>query len=246
MKLKNYNDSFFKYLNSGSSKSAELIIPLILDQLSIQSVLDVGCGQGAWLSIWQKYGIKNIFGIDGNYVNNLLIDEQYFLPHNLDNAFVLESKFDLVQCLEVVEHLPKDKSRIIIESLIRHGDVVLFSAATKGQGGDNHINEQSYEYWRSIFYEYDYVPIDFIRPIIRNVNGIEPWYSYNIILYVSTDYLINLPQSVKECIVPEGQQINDISPIWYRVRKLFIRILPINVVTLLAKFKEKIIYLKRT
>ena len=118
MKLKNYNDAFFKYLNSGSSKSAELIIPLIVDQLSIQSVLDVGCGQGAWLSIWQKYGVKNIFGIDGNYVNNLLIDEQYFLPHNLDNAFDLESKFDLVQCLEVVEHLPKDKSRIIIESLI--------------------------------------------------------------------------------------------------------------------------------
>ena len=86
MKLKNYNDAFFKYLNSGSSKSAELIIPLILDQLSIQSVLDVGCGQGAWLSIWKKYGVKNIFGIDGNYVNNLLIDEQYFLPHNLDNA----------------------------------------------------------------------------------------------------------------------------------------------------------------
>ena len=246
MKLKNYNDAFFKYLNSGSSKSAELIIPLIVDQLSIQSVLDVGCGQGAWLSIWQKYGVKNIFGIDGNYVNNLLIDEQYFLPHNLDNAFDLESKFDLVQCLEVVEHLPKDKSRIIIESLIRHGDVVLFSAATKGQGGDNHINEQSYEYWRSIFSEYEYVPIDFIRPIISNINGIEPWYSYNIILYVSTDYLCNLPQSIKDCIVLEGQKINDISPIWYRARKLLIRILPINVVTLLAKFKEKIVYLKRT
>lgn len=246
MNLKNYNDTFFKYLNSGSSKSAELIIPLILDQLSIQSVLDVGCGQGAWLSIWQKYGVKNIFGIDGNYVTNLLIDEQYFLPHNLDNAFDLETKFDLVQCLEVVEHLPKDRSRIVIESLIRHGDVVLFSAATKGQGGDNHINEQSYEYWRSIFSEYDYVPIDSIRPLIRNLNGIEPWYSYNIILYVSKDYLSNLPQSIKDCIVLEGQKIIDISPVWYRVRKLLIRMLPISFVTLLAKFKEKIVYTKRT
>ena len=44
----------------------------------------------------------------------------------------------------------------------------------------------------------------------------------------------------------EGQKINDISPIWYRARKLLIRILPIKVVTLLAKFKEKIVYLKRT
>ena len=42
------------------------------------------------------------------------------------------------------------------------------------------------------------------------------------------------------------EKINDISPIWYRARKLLIRILPINVVTLLAKFKEKIVYLKRT
>ncbi len=64
-------------------------------------------------------------------------------------------------------------------------------------------------------------------------------------MYQQIIYVIYLNQS-KIVLFLKVKNINDISPIWYRAKKLLIRILPIKVVTLLAKFKEKIVYLKRT
>ncbi len=40
-----YDDDFFKYVNSGAIISAEGMLPLLLDEIPIESVLDVGCGQ---------------------------------------------------------------------------------------------------------------------------------------------------------------------------------------------------------
>ena len=61
---------------------------------------------------------------------------------NLANPVDLGRKFDLVQSLEVGEHLPKSAADTFVETLVKHGDVVLFSAASVGQGGHDHINEQ--------------------------------------------------------------------------------------------------------
>ena len=146
--MTNYNSTFFEYVNSGAIRSAEQILPLLLDKLAIKSVLDVGCGQGAWLSVWQRLGMSDVTGIDGAYIDRekLLVSTMSFIPACLSEAFNLERRFDLVQSLEVAEHLAKDSADLLIESLVRHGDLILFSAAPKGQGGDHHINEQDYEY----------------------------------------------------------------------------------------------------
>ena len=73
-----------------------------------------------------------------------------------------------VQCLEVAEHLPLPSAAILVDSLVKHGDIVLFSAAPKGQGGDHHVNEQDYEFWRQQFARHGYVPFDFLRPLLLN------------------------------------------------------------------------------
>ena len=38
-----------------------------------------------------------------------------------------------------------------VDNLVRHGDVILFSAAVPHQGGEHHVNEQPPEYWRELF-----------------------------------------------------------------------------------------------
>ena len=48
--LPSYDKAFFDYLNTGSLRSAEVIVPILKEYLASESILDVGCGQGAWLS----------------------------------------------------------------------------------------------------------------------------------------------------------------------------------------------------
>ena len=64
-----YDDKFFQYVNSGATLSACLLIPHLMDKLKVDSVLDVGCGQGAWLKVWSELGVRHVEGIDDDYVN---------------------------------------------------------------------------------------------------------------------------------------------------------------------------------
>jgi hypothetical protein len=56
--LHEYGDNFHRFLASFAVRSAEQIIPLLNTLLPINSVVDFGCGQGAWLSVWRKAGAK--------------------------------------------------------------------------------------------------------------------------------------------------------------------------------------------
>ena len=244
----NYDKDFFDYLNTGSLRSAKVIVPILKEYLDSESVLDVGCGQGAWLSVWKKEGVIDVYGVDGDYVDagNLLINNNEFMPIDLKNDFNLDRKFNLVMSLEVAEHIPEQQATIFINNLVRHGDAILFSAATKGQGGDHHVNEQDYDYWRQIFSQHGYYPFDFIRHDLKKLKNIEPWYRYNILLYVSKSKFDDLSSLVIESRVHDNEKINDVSPYYYQIRKAIVALLPMGLVTKIAKLKEKAIFYFRT
>jgi SAM-dependent methyltransferase len=233
-----YDQEFFEYVNSGASRSARKLLPLLSD-LRVSSVLDVGCGQGAWLSVWQELGVDETVGVDGEYVdtNYLKISAKQFVVADLRKEFDLGRKFDFVQCLEVAEHLPASSAESLVRGLTRHGDIVLFSAAAKGQGGEDHINEQPYEYWRRIFREYDFVPLDCLRTKILEDQSVEPWYRYNSFLYVRRSKLGSVPEALSASLVEEDETLRDLSPVIYKVRKVIVRMLPVFIVSALSRFR---------
>lgn len=241
--MTSYDSSFFAYVNSGSLISAERLLPFLLNSVEISSVLDVGCGQGAWLSVWKKLGVEDIAGVDGDYVDReeLLIPEILFKPFDLNSQFDLNRKFDLVQCLEVAEHLPDSSATELIASLCAHGELVLFSAAPPGQGGDNHVNEQPYDYWRKLFSQHGYDAYDFVRPLVADDHAIEPWYRFNTFLYASRKGVESLLPAVSQTLIPPDEMLEDISPRSYQVRKTLVRILPVTAMTWLAKVKELLV-----
>ena len=98
--------------------------------LEIRTVLDVGCGAGAWLSVWKQNGCQ-ITGLDGDYVDPaaMLIDQNEFNSTDLSKPFAVGTKFDLCQCLEVAEHLPHSAAAGFVSTLCESADIVLFSAA---------------------------------------------------------------------------------------------------------------------
>lgn len=111
-----YNHDFFEALQEGSRQSAREIIPLIWELIQPQSVVDVGCGVGNWLSLFKEFGIQNCLGIDGEYVDRaqLQISPNEFLALDLNLPVRLDKSFDLVLSLEVAEHLPSESADIFI------------------------------------------------------------------------------------------------------------------------------------
>ena len=237
-----YDDDFFDYINRGAISSAHVVTDHLLKELEISSVLDVGCGQGAWLSVWKKNGVENVFGLDGHYVDRkkLMVDEANFLAHDLSEDLALNKQFSLVQSLEVAEHISENHAKTFVNNLVKHSDFILFSAAPPGQGGDNHINEQPYEYWRKLFSEHSYDVIDWVRPKLKNNPNVERWYQYNTFLYVKSSKVEHLTLELKKYLLPSSEELKDISPAWYRLRKLTIRLLPLRVKNKLARLKEQL------
>lgn len=176
---------YFHELCSHNTNAAFEIVPELIRKVRPKSVIDVGCGIGTWLAIFEKEGIQDYLGIDGEYVEvkSLLFDPKKFVPIDLNAPFQFNRKFDLVVCLEVAEHLEASSAKHFIRSLAALGNVIVFSAAIPGQGGQNHINEQFPDYWIELFAEMDFVVSDDIRMSFWNNKNVEWWYRQNLVVF---------------------------------------------------------------
>ncbi|GAA0747862.1 class I SAM-dependent methyltransferase [Gaetbulibacter jejuensis] len=162
------------------------IVPKIIEIIKPNNVVDVGCGVGTFLYCFKQEGVKEVLGIDGEWVDRELLkkylDENEFLIRNLEEEFELEKKYDLVVSLEVAEHISEKAADNFIKNLINAGEIILFSAAIPYQGGQNHINEQWLSYWENKFIEHDYVIHDILRPLFWNNAEIPVWYKQNMVV----------------------------------------------------------------
>ena len=98
-----YDSRFFDYIRAGAIRSARAIVPIVTGAVRCRSVLDVGCGAGAWLSVDKERGVDDILGVDGEYVDReqLMIPSAQFQAIDVARPFDLGRRFDLVQSLEV-------------------------------------------------------------------------------------------------------------------------------------------------
>src|SRR5580692_2807217 len=142
-----YDDTFFAMADRTAAASAKGLIRALAEALPANSVLDVGCGRGVWLAQWLRHGATEVLGVDGPYIDAkmLHVPGSSFLARDISQPLSLGRTFDLVQSLEVAEHLAEANAETFIDTLTRHGSVILFSAAIPGQGGEHHINEQPWE-----------------------------------------------------------------------------------------------------
>jgi SAM-dependent methyltransferase len=242
-----YDPDFYNcaYLTSGPSAAAA--VPVISGMLGVRSILDVGCGQGAWLREWMNAGVTTVAGIDGPYIDPgmLLFPAACFQAVDLRQRFALGETFDLVVCLEVGEHLPAVNAADLVASLCAHGDMVLFSAAPPGQGGEHHVNEQPYSYWKTQFEANGFVLFDCIRPALATVPQVSRWYRQNSFLYAAQSRAASLPPGIRNTLVPPGADPPDLSSGWYRLRKGVIRLLPTAAVTMLSIMKKRTVRFRR-
>jgi SAM-dependent methyltransferase len=194
-----YRPGFFASLAPGAAASAGVVVPLIVRVLRPSSVLDVGCGPGMWLKVFSDLGVTDICGIDG-YAGesaDLVIPRDLFRSFDLTLPLDIGRRFDLVVSLEVIEHLPARHAETFIESLCRHSDAVLFSAAVPGQGGTGHVNEQWQSHWADMFASRGYKPFDLVRPEVWDDDRVDHWYRQNTLIYATGDAASRLERLAK-------------------------------------------------
>jgi SAM-dependent methyltransferase len=191
-----YSRDFFSQLHDGSVRSAQRVLPIVFELIRPRSVIDVGCGIGAWLSVAQQLGVSDVVGLDGDYVDRamMLIPGEKFIPCDLNLHLPVDRSFDVAICVEVVEHLPAFTAPKIVAELVRLARVIVFSAAVPGQGGTHHLNEQWPEYWQSLFAPHSYRFCDLIRPRAWNDPEIERWYRQNAFVVAADEFLSTRPE----------------------------------------------------
>jgi SAM-dependent methyltransferase len=246
MGLYEYRSDFFNYQQIGALTSARAVAPLLLRHLKSRSVLDVGCGAGAWVRAYLEAGLGDVVGVDGSYVqpSQLMFSPARFRPIDVARPFQLGRRFDLAQCLEVAEHLDPQASETIVDNLTAHASMVLFSAAPPGQGGEHHINERPYEFWQELFERRGYRVFDFVREHILYRPDVEPWYRYNVMLFVHDDAIASLPACVRDTRV-QGHAFADVAPLAWRARRRLLAMLPPGAVTALAMAKHRAVLSRR-
>jgi SAM-dependent methyltransferase len=246
-----YDNAFFDFVNASSGKSASRFlgqfVPAVLGGQNPASVLDVGCGRGVWLAEWKRLGVATLQGLDGEYVDrkSLLIPADQFLPTDISVPIDLQRRFELVECLEVAEHVPESHAETLVDNLVRHGDLILFSAAIPGQGGEFHVNERPYSYWRQKFAARGYAVYDAIRPQVAGLREIEPWYRYNALVYANDAGSRRLSETASGRLVPAEQQLVDVAPLYWRLRCAAIAALPNSATSMLARLKHRASNLSR-
>ena len=237
-----YSQDFYDYIDSGSRASARAVSALLLAEMKIDSLLDIGAGHGAWAAEWLAAGVKDVLAIDGDYVNRdqLAIPADNFRAHDLSTPLDLERKFDLVQTLEVAEHLPAGKADLFVGNLVSHGDVILFSAAVPHQGGEHHVNEQPPEYWREKLKARGFSVFDFVRPRLAGRGEVMPWYRFNTYLYANDAGQKRLSAAILATRVPDDKPLTIGGDLKWALRRAAVRLIPEPLVKPIAMAKARL------
>lgn len=237
-----YSGGFYDYIDAGSRASARTVARLLLGEMQVGSLLDVGAGHGAWAAEWIAAGVPDVLALDGDYVarDRLAIPSDRFQPHDLSQPLDLGRRFDLAQSLEVAEHLPHDRAETFVDSLVRHGDVILFSAAVPHQGGEHHVNEQPLGYWREKFSARGYAVYDWLRPRIAADAAVMPWYRFNSLIYANEAGAARLSTGIKATKVPEGASVEVTGDLRWRTRRAVVRLIPPALVKPIAMAKAAV------
>lgn len=113
----------------------------ITEKYRPESAFDVGCGNGLYLRMLQDAGISSIFGVDGIDPSATVLDTAEYAKVDLQLPYSVGKSFDVVFCLEVVEHISPETTDILLDTIASHAKgLIVFSMAEPGQPGNGHIN----------------------------------------------------------------------------------------------------------
>lgn len=120
-----------------------------MNELGVQSILDVGCGLGYSMEYFAKAG-KEVFGVDGSpsaIQKNVMPAEMLHQHDYTLGPWTPEKSYDLVWSSEFLEHVEQQYEPNFLATFNCAAKYLMVTFAVPGQGGHHHVNEQQGEYW---------------------------------------------------------------------------------------------------
>lgn len=142
----------------------------IIQTIAPRTVLDVGCAMGFLVEALRRRGVE-AYGLD---ISEYAISQVH--PDIRPYCWVgsatepLPQRYDLIVCLEVLEHLPPAETEQAVANLCHHTDDLLFSSTPLDYQEPTHFNVQPPEYWTELFARYG-----FIRDVAYDTTWLTPW-----------------------------------------------------------------------
>jgi SAM-dependent methyltransferase len=172
-----------------AAQAAPGLAEVVNNEFRPTRVIDVGCGTGALLEALTKVGCTCV-GLE--YADAGL---RMCRARNLDvRKFDLErdrwqdeeGTFDVAISTEVAEHLPERAADRYVSLLASLAPTIVFTAATVGQGGTDHVNEQPHDYWVAKFEARGYrfqpeITARWRRKLEQR--HVAAWYSANLMIF---------------------------------------------------------------
>ena len=163
-----YDEAYYKHYDIGSKavdylESAELrkfhagVARDVVAHFQPKTILDAGCAMGVLVSEFRKLGV-DAYGIDYSefaVTNADPIARPYCCQGSLADPFPeqLPGYFDLVTCMEVLEHMSPEDSKKAVANLCSVTDTVVFCSTPDDFEDPTHVNVQEREYWAALFAE---------------------------------------------------------------------------------------------
>ena len=142
----------------------------ILTDLHPESVLHAGCGQAMLVEQLRALGM-DAYGVDESAEAIAGVHEPV-REHTWQGSLKapLDRKYDLVVCVEVLEHLEPADAEQAIESMCAATDRVLFSSSLYDYAEPTHVNVHAPEDWSAQFARQD-----FVRNVNFDASFVSPW-----------------------------------------------------------------------
>ena len=163
-----YDAAFMASGAAGAEKNVAAVLPLVVAELGAHpgTLVDVGCGPGAWVREFMKAGIEAV-GWDGPWAEpQIVVPHDRFTSMDLEQSLPVDRRFYIAVSVEVAEHLSPERGPGFVSDLCALSDIVLFSAGIPGQAGTHHVNLRWQSYWVSLFAARGYGVIDCVRPAL--------------------------------------------------------------------------------
>jgi 2-polyprenyl-3-methyl-5-hydroxy-6-metoxy-1,4-benzoquinol methylase len=142
----------------------------IMREIRPATALDAGCAMGFLVEALRQRGVQ-AWGVDISSYAIAQVDPSVRAFCQVGSiAEPFEREFDLITCIEVLEHLPPADGPRAVANLCRHTRDVLFSSSPDDFAEATHLNVQPVEYWAELFAGHG-----FYRDLDFDAGFLTPW-----------------------------------------------------------------------